>query len=319
MSRSVAIGRLAQMAVPYGFAFFIPYLTDAALWLSYIMQDPQTFLAQAKNVSAYRVGGVLFVLGNILNVFQDRYLQFYFAPNSGLHKLKIFSLLFGLFGLIALVSNRTTRAEPLTKILLAFTFIAYLGIAVLDDLKYPYYFVYVTPILSTCGSIWLYKAFSEGGISRWIGSALLAAYVMATIAGAGYYIHRNDFASEYKPVVATVRRLVKPGEVIMGASELGFSLGFGPPLIDDCSLGFTSGVQPEIIVEYPACRLPGYSIFIFDWSRKKLATEYYPVLEKGGYAVYLQNRQYSAVLQWIASPAKSEGGLVCEDTRARIE
>ncbi len=269
--------------------FLLPYFTAAALWLSYIMQAPQTFLAQAKNVSGYRVGGVLFVVGNIINDFQARYLQFYFAPHSGWHKLKVFSLLFGLVGLIALVATRKARAEPLTKRLMAFMFIAYLGIAVLDDLKYPYYFVYITPILSASGAIWLYKVFSDGGVSRWIGSALLAAYVMATIAGAGYYIRRNDFANEYKPVAATVRRLVKPGDVIMGASELGFSLGFGPPLIDDCSFGFTSGVQPEIIIEYPACRLPGYSTFIFDWSRKKLATEYHPVLEKGGYTVYVRN------------------------------
>jgi hypothetical protein len=266
-----------------------PYLIGGALCLHRILEAPQIFLVQARAASGYRVGGLAFMLSNIASDFRDRYLQFYFAPHSGTHKLKIFSLLFGVAGLLILLLDRKLRATVLSRFLMLSACLAYLGVALLDNLRYPHYFVYVTPVLSACGAVWLYDSFQHSGFSRWIGSGLFLAFCLADIAGCAYYIHRNDFANEYKPVVAKVESLLGRDDIVMGPSELGFALGFGPPLIDDCTLGFTSGKQPRVYVLYPACRIPGYTSFIWDWSRKKLASDYHPVLERGGYTVYLRN------------------------------
>jgi hypothetical protein len=266
-----------------------PYLIGGALCLHRISEAPQIFLAQARAAASYRVGGLAFLLSNIASDFRDRYLQFYFAPHSGTHKLKVFSLLFGVAGILILLLDRKVRATLLSRFLMLSACLAYLGVALLDDLKYPHYFVYVTPILSACGAVWLCDSFRGRRFSRWIGSGLFLAFCLANIAGCAYYIHRNDFANEYKPVVAKIESLLGPGDIVMGPSELGFALGFGPPLIDDCTLGFTSGKQPRIYVLYPACRIPGYTSFIWDWSRKRLASDYHPVLERGGYTVYLRN------------------------------
>ena len=269
--------------------FAAPYLICAAFWLRYLMQAPQLFLAQARNVSAYRVGGPLFILRNIANDLGERYLQFYFAPHSGSHKLKIFSLLFGFVGFLVLAFYREMRRQPLTKLLLSFALVAYLGLAALDDLKFPYYFVYVTPIFSACGAVWLYQTFHRSSHVRWISAWLPAAFVLATVANTTYYIRRNDLRNDYQPVVKFVKANLAPGDIVMGPSELGFALGFGPPLVDDCTLGFTSGIEPKLFVMYPVCRMPGYSPFIASWSRRQLATNYHMVLEHGGYAVYLRN------------------------------
>jgi hypothetical protein len=184
-------------------------------------------------------GRFAFTLSNIASDFRDRYLQFYFAAHSGTHKLKIFSLLFGVAGISILLLDRKLRATVLSRFLMLSACLAYLGVALLDDLKYPHYFVYVTPILSACGAVWLYDSFQGRSFSRWIGSGLFLAFCLANVAGCAYYIHRNDFANEYKPVVAKVESLLGADDIVMGPSELGFALGFRPPLIDDCTLGFT--------------------------------------------------------------------------------
>jgi hypothetical protein len=267
----------------------LPYVIAGGACLFYILQAPKIFLAQAKDVSSYRVGGIAFMFANLLNDIRDRYLQFYFAPHSGSHKLKVFCLLFGVAGLLAIALNKKLRSEKLARLLVSLALVSYAGVALIDDLKYPYYFVYVTPILSACGAVWLYYTFQIHSSFRWIASGLLGAFVAATAGATAFFIRRNEFATEYRPAAAMVRQALRPGEIVMGPSELGFALGFGPPLVDDCYLGFRSGIRPQIYVMYSSCTVAAFSAVPWEWSRKVLAADYHRVFANAAYGIYLRN------------------------------
>jgi hypothetical protein len=266
----------------------VPYVVFAVACGLYIWQDPTLFAEQAKAVSAYRVGSTAFLIRNLLNDFSQRYLQFYFAPLSGLHRLKIFSLLFGLCGAIGLLFSQRAGREQLRRFLLLAAAVAYLGVAAVDDLKYPHYFVYVTPLLAACGALWLYRAERRG--ARWFAIGLLIAYVGVNIGLAANWIYRNEMGSVFRPMARTVQDASSTGELVMGPSELGFALGFQKPLLDDCTLGFKSGVAPKVYVMYPACEVPGYSESVWTWARDKARREYHPIAKMGGYTVYLRNQ-----------------------------
>jgi hypothetical protein len=267
----------------------VPYWIAGALYVRYIGKAPGIFWPQIRGVSGYRLRSPWFLLRNIVFDFQDRYLHFYFAPHSGWHKLKIFLLLFGLFGFICLASDRKLRTATLPKLMLAFACVGYLGVAAIDNQRFPCYLIFFTPVLSACGATWLYLSFRHQRRSRGIALTLLAAFFLATIGGTVYYVRRNDYKNEYDPMVHSVKSNVKPGDIIMGPSELGFALGFAPPLIDDCSLGFTSGIRPKVYVLYPACEIPGYSMDAWNWSHRETATHYHPVLQNDTYTVYVHN------------------------------
>ncbi len=72
----------------------------------------------------------------------------------------------------------------------------------------------------------------------------------------------------------------------MGPSELGFTLGFGPPLIDDCYLGFRSRIRPQL---YVMCSAGDFSPAPWDWSRKELATNYHQLFANAAYTIYLRD------------------------------
>ncbi len=268
----------------------LPYVLGGVLCLGYILQAPQIFLAQARDISGYRVDGLTGVLGNIASDLNRRYLEFYFAPHSGWHKLKIFSLLYGVVGLGALAVNKKFRSEPFVRILLVFFVVAYLGVAIIDNQKFPYYLLYVTPILSAGGAVWTYYSWQARSPARVVASLLLAGFLAANIGTCLAYIRRDALATEYRPAVAEIRRALGPRDIVMGPSELGFAFGFGRPLIDDCFLGFVSSIQPEVYVMSHFCGPSPDSSRPWDWSRETLAARYHEVFTNAAYTIYLRNR-----------------------------
>ena len=57
---------------------------------------------------------------------------------------------------------------------------------------------------------------------------LLAAFIATNVGGVGYRIYKNEYHNLYDPAVAAIRNSLPPGGLVMGGSELGFALGFGP-------------------------------------------------------------------------------------------
>jgi hypothetical protein len=170
--------------------------------------------------------------------------------------------------------------------------IGYVGIAVIDNQKFGYYFVLSIPVAAACAAVWLYSQWQKGGKSRVLPSSLLAVSVAATLAGIGYKIHLDEYHNLYSPAVAAVRNYLPPGGLVMGGSELGFALGFGPQLVDDRCLGVLSGETPDVFVInrfYGPVRFVPRLNNAWESSRTILRNQFHLVLKNEAYSIYVRN------------------------------
>ena len=59
----------------------------------------------------------------------------------------------------------------------------------------------------------------------------------------------GGYRKEYMPVVTYLKSTLQPDDLVMGAAELGFSLGFdNRQLVDDVWFGYWSGRRPTVLV-----------------------------------------------------------------------
>jgi hypothetical protein len=270
----------------------IPYLIGVACCLYYIHLAPDIFHAQSGAASQYRVSGLGTILTNILNDWSHRYVLYYYTRYTGISKAKIAALIFPICGTVGLLADSNLRSQPLGRRLLLLLVIGYVGIAVIDNQKFGYYFVLSIPVAAACAAVWLYAQWQKGGKSRVLPSGLLAVSVAATLAGIGYKIHRDEYHNLYNPAVAAIRNYLPPGGLVMGGSELGFALGFGPPLVDDRCLGFLSGKTPDVFAingTYGPVRFVPRLNNAWESSRTILRNQFHLVFKNEAFSIYVRN------------------------------
>ena len=270
----------------------VPYLIGIACCLYYINQAPELFHAQSTAASQYRVSGLGANLYNILNDVTGRYLRYYFTAYTGISKSKVVALIFPVCGLVGLLVDPNLRSKLIAKRLLLLLVVTYVGVAVVDNQKFGNYLVFSLPVVTACAAVWLYGRWRLGGGSRLLACTLLAVSVAATLAGIGYKISRNEYRNLYDPTVAAARAALPPGGTLMGGSELGFALGFGPPLVDDRYLGFFSGTLPEVFVindHYGPMRSSPRLTSAWESSRVTLREQYHQVFRNNIYSIYVRN------------------------------
>ena len=266
----------------------IPYLAGGALCVRYAMQNIAIYRAQSAANASYRISTLPHVLHHLFFDFQQRYLGLYLFGETGLNKLKVFSLLFGLVGFAALLLQRRLRLIPLSFALLLFSAISYIGLAVLDNQTQPVYLVYTTPLFTACGAAWTFYE-RPGSWKRYAACALLTASVIASVGAFGYKIYKNEYRSLYVPALAAIRANTGDGGLVMGGSELGFALGFkASQLVDDRYLGYGSKLKPEVFVSnaYYGEFEPAHLHQAWVWSRKTLQDHYHLVFRNSAYQVY---------------------------------
>ncbi len=266
----------------------MPYLAALVAYFLYAAQAPQIFWAQATAASVYRISSFNALFENVFNDAYERYFRFYFANFSPITAVRGFAILFGVVGLVALIASKRLRATPLARTLLFFPAAGYLGIALLDNQKFTFYLIYSTPVFSACGAVWVYDTWRRPGLARILAVGLLLGFGAAAIGGFAFKIHRNDYLHVYQPTIAAIRHMTHSQDIIMGPSELGFALGFRPPLMDDCYLGYASGIRPRVYVMHSSCGSSVATQRAWDWSRRELAAAYELKATFGSYEIYLQ-------------------------------
>lgn len=270
----------------------LPYLVGGALCLAYIMQGPHVFAEQFRSAEGYRVGGLVATLKNVLNDFQIRYLYWNWTGVSGFLKSKIVLVAFPSIGLLAVAIDPKLRKQRLGMLLLILSIVGYVGVALLDNMKFPLYFLYSLAPMTACGAFWIYSQFRERGRFRSIAAGLGGIFLLSSSVGILFKIYRDEWKSTYTPVVNTIRAGLPPGGLLIGGSELGFSFGFGPQLDDDRYAGVITGRVPDVFVVNDS-----YGIARNSFSEKpyaalqaRLKNDYHEVLANKVYQVYFLNK-----------------------------
>jgi hypothetical protein len=80
-------------------------------------------------------------------------------------------------------------------------------------------------------------------------TVLLGYLAVQTAAVLNLGMATSGYRKEYSPVAAYLKSILKPDDLVMGTSELGFSLGFeNPQLVDDVWFGYWSERKPTVLV-----------------------------------------------------------------------
>ncbi|HEX4165243.1 MAG TPA: hypothetical protein VHZ55_07205 [Bryobacteraceae bacterium] len=280
------------------FAAAVPFLLGIGACALYASHNPALYRAQSFANSSYRISTVKQIFHHLVFDFEQRYLGFYLINQYGVNKLKIFGLLFGLAGVVALLLNRRLRALTVSRVFLILAGASYIFLAILDNQTFPIYFVYSLPFLTACGATWVFFE-RPGSRARKLAYVFLAGSLFTTIAGFGDKLYRNENRLYYRPVVNAIVQNASPGATIMGGSQLGFALGFDNSrykIIDDRFVGYFSGIKPELYVWdpfYVVVTTPDRHL-AWNVSRQTLKDHYHVVYKSDAYQVYKLNNPAEA-------------------------
>lgn len=278
-----------------------PYLAGLAGWGLYILQSPPDFLSQfSANAQASNRYAVLLAPWNaVRDEFLLRYGQHFGLPpySAGASRLKLFVLAcyFGA-ALLALALpgiRRDRRARPL--LLIAFGHILLLPL--IDGFHKFLYLVYVMPAWTVLLALVLVHLWRKRPVPRAALAALAAALVLVQAGVLVYRMRQDPYHNRYLAAARFLKAHAGPGQVIMGSSELGFELGFGPRLVDDYRLGFRSGRHPDFVaVDEPRyaewiARLQESDPAAYRHTRGLLA-KYTLVYDRAGYRIYAAPRSH---------------------------
>ncbi|HTS63352.1 MAG TPA: hypothetical protein VMH28_15100 [Candidatus Acidoferrales bacterium] len=237
-----------------------------------------------------------------------RFVGHYWQSNAISGRLRLTGLVVALAAIALLIAVRDLRRLPGCRLLMWLLGIRFTLLTLIANPKFEHYIVHLVPFFAMAIGIAGSYLWRQAGIEAAAGSrsplrgpryrsiclVVLALYFASQT---GVMVHRafiiRGYQNEYLPLIAYLKAIARPSDLIVGSSELGFGLGFyNPHLADDVWLGYWSGRHPSVVVvdrwyyggvfEGATVRhLPAPNYFGSDFKR-----HYYMVKVIGGYRVY---------------------------------
>jgi hypothetical protein len=225
-----------------------PYLVGAAMWSTYILQNPADFIAQFGSNARTRTSGITspwaVIRGEAL-----RYVNAYGlgSQSSGLARIKIVMLVTYLAGILGVLANPFLRRQPPPRVLLLMTGITFALMVVVEGAKQDWYLVHIIPLFAALLAVWVVHCLNDRALPASVVGFGMAAFAFVNVGLVGWLAHRTDYQAKYMPVVEFLRTAPNEHARIIGSAELGFEVGFDR-VNDDTRLGFYSRKTPDLIV-----------------------------------------------------------------------
>lgn len=233
-----------------------PYLVGAALWGSYIAQDPQAFLDQMRVNGAHnsRWTATWNPALVVWNEIRDRYLVAFGFVTRGVALLKAVSLFAYLCAIAAAIVTPALRRRPWIRLLLALLAVYFVALAVFNQ-KLNYYLIHILPVYIALLSAVAVHWWTEHPRLRVGIAAGLALLVAIESGGILLRARERSYRELQLPAVQHALALAKPEDRIVGSAALIYEFGFDPRLRDDPYLGLKNGLMPDLIVMSPLYRI----------------------------------------------------------------
>jgi hypothetical protein len=223
----------------------VPYAIAGGGMLLYALQDWTAFTSQFFHNTHGRFGFVSNPWGGIVGEFR-RYAEFYgFNPNNAnfASHIKIVVLVVYAAAFLAMCFIPKLRPAKYHRTLILMAATSFVALMLLDAYKVQWYLIYPIPSFAALAAVCAFELKEH----RRIVAAILGIIILIQVGSVLRLVVRNPYKHSYQPVIAYVKAQRQPNDIVMGSSELGFSLGYDG-LDDDLRLGFHSGVRPAIIV-----------------------------------------------------------------------
>jgi 4-amino-4-deoxy-L-arabinose transferase-like glycosyltransferase len=278
-----------------------PYIVGGIAWGAYILQAPTEFAAQFGANSFERMNALFNPLRGVYDEFVVRYMLEHFFPlhSSSFAWMKVIGFLVLAGAMVALPLIPKLRRHAGYQLLWWLAVLRFLTMAVGASWRLEYYLVHALPfyaaIAGIVGSWCLTLPHSR---RRIFFAAPLAAYFLVQLAVFTHLVTKvSAYRRKYVPVTSYVKSILGPGDLVAGAADLAFAMGFyNPQLVDDIWLGHWSGKEPTIVVVdqwyYEWCMTtdkPTAASYV-RWVTDKFKHDFAILKSFDGYVVYRRTR-----------------------------
>ncbi len=229
----------------------VPYVIGFGAWGIYILQDPQAFYDQFISHVDRKMGSYYSILGSLKYEIANRYLRAYgiTTKSSLIGKTKALVLISYLIGIIGTILITRKSGERENKSLLILLLMYFLGQTLLiHGNKSLFYLTHVMPFYTAILAIWTSTMWLKSKLSKYLIVGLLSILILIQVGVNVNRILKDPYHAQYLQVAEVVRQYDDGSQLIMGISEFAFTLGFDDTFIDDPSLGFYSGREPDIVI-----------------------------------------------------------------------
>jgi Dolichyl-phosphate-mannose-protein mannosyltransferase len=271
----------------------VPYLIGFGLFGIYAAQDQSAFVAQfTGNAKGHERLLVLHApLEALRREIMVRYLDAYGWSRGGMRRFRLLTLATYLFGCLSPLLLPSLRGSRNVRTLCRMLALVAFGLFLIDGVKRQFYLVYVLPSFAILTATALDVYLRRPGVSRWISSAVAVLLIATGVAGPIFVVRDDQYRRSWLPLISFLRAHMNQRTVVMGPSELGFDLGYAPPLIDDFRLGYYSGLRPAFVVTDPDYLSLMHDLGsddkrAFNFVRTEFSVNYVPVFTSGIYVVY---------------------------------
>src|SRR6185503_16401448 len=133
-----------------------PYLIGAAMWSTYILQNPADFIAQFGSNARTRTSGITspwaVIKGEAL-----RYVNAYglSSQSVGLARIKIVMLVAYVAGVVGVLGSPCLRRQRSSRILLFMTGITFALMVIVEGAKQDWYLVHIIPLFGALLAAWV--------------------------------------------------------------------------------------------------------------------------------------------------------------------
>ena len=222
------------------------YLVGIAVAAAYFLPGLDLLRAQLGAALTGRLGAANSLWSTLLREVTVKFRLFYLPPYaSGLAYSRVLIPVIYALGVAGLVSLRSVRSQPGYRTFFRLMLLAFLAIGALDSGKLYYYLVYSTPFLAAALALWV-----TGSVGRWRYAAVTAAAIVVALqlGWVATVVRRDPYHQSFLPMAQVIKSKIKPSSIVTSSAELGFAIGFEPPLVDDALLGFASHKNPTLFV-----------------------------------------------------------------------
>jgi hypothetical protein len=230
----------------------LPYAIGAVGWGIYISHDQQLFRKIFLGSSAAgRLSGILNPLVALEREVIIRYLSpFGLFGHSWVLKAKLLIPIIYLTGALLVLLLSPVRRQPFLRPFIAMWAIACVTVFLVDNQRNGTYMVHLLPHYAVLLASLLYWLYQRASATRRLIALFAAGFIALQAGGSMYIVLTNPYGRKYKPVTNYVLQHARPGDRIVGTSELGFGIGFDR-LHDDMALGYYVNKEPAIIILCP--------------------------------------------------------------------
>jgi hypothetical protein len=227
----------------------LPFAFLLGLWLIYFLQAPDVAISQfrAQANIPHRFEVHLNPFRQFGDEIRGRYASGYHLYSSGLHvKAAGAVVLLYLAAVPAVLCVQRIRRLPGAMLIACFALISFALLSCLQS--NAYYLVYTLPALSAALGLCIFALLQNRSVWSYAALIAIAGIVTLNLAPTLFRIAHNDYRHRFDAAIAFLKNNAGPNDLIMGSGELAFGLGFDSPVVDDCRLGYATGLRPQFIV-----------------------------------------------------------------------